>query len=511
MLTSIGQMLPVSAARYGTKTALITETRELTFIEVEQLSNRLANSLVDMGISKGDRVTLFGANCWEWIVAYYGIMKTGAVVNPINSMLTPSEVQYILEDAGSRAIIASPAKAEALLELKSDTLKDIIIWGDGLPVGVTAFEDLLNKGGDGFTPVEVDGGDLGAICYTSGTTGKPKGAMQSQRSLLLNPAYTAMLQGRNSTDVMVSPLPCPHVYASVIFNANFLCGATLVMLERFTEEGMMDAVKKHRATIMDIVPTGYYYLLAHEKFDEFDFSSLTRCTVGGQTLPAAKSLEFLKRTGVPVLEMWGMTELSGGGAANPALGINKPGTIGPAYPGNSIKVVDVEDTSREVGTDEPGELMYKGPLVMMGYFNNEKATAETITPDGWMHTGDIVTRDADGYLTIVDRKKDMIITAGYNIYPVELERAMCMHSDVALAAVCGVADEAKGEIAKAFVKLRPGATVTARELVNHCREQLAAYKAPRAVQFVDEVPITSTGKIMRRMLSDIDDGTRTID
>ncbi len=511
MVTSLGQVLPAAAARYGQKTALITEKRSLTFAETEELSNRAANGLTALGIGKGDRVTLYGPNSWEWLVAYYAIFKIGAVANPINAMLTQEEVAYIVEDAGAVAAIAASDKGEMLLDLPGGRLKQVILWGEDIPAGAAAFSALLERGKPDFTPVAVDGGDLGKICYTSGTTGRPKGAMQSQRSLLLNPVYTAMLQGRNSRDVFVNPLPCPHVYASVLFNANFLCGSTLVMLERFSEAGMLRAVQEHRATMMDIVPTGYYYLLAHPDFEKYDLGSLTRCTVGGQTLPAAKSLEFTERTGVPVLELWGMTELSGAGATNPALGINKPGTIGPAFPGNMARVVDIEDPDREVPNGEPGELMYRGPLVMQGYYNNPEATAETIRPDGWMHTGDIVTMDDDGYLTVVDRKKDMILTAGYNVYPVELERVLCIHPAVALAAVGGVPDETKGEIAKAYVVLRPGAETGGRDLVDHCRQHLAAYKLPRAVQFVETVPITPTGKILRRFLADLDDGSRAVD
>ncbi|MEM1200036.1 MAG: AMP-binding protein [Pseudomonadota bacterium] len=511
MVNSIGAILPMAAARFGDKTALITEVRSLTFMEMEALSNRVANGLVAMGIRPGERVTLFGPNCWEWLVAYYGILKTGAVVNPINVMLTPDEVRYIVGDAGARAIIASPDKGGPLLDMKGGTLSDVILWGEEVPAGATSFNDFLQRGKPDFTPVEMDGGDLGAICYTSGTTGRPKGAMQSQRSLILNAAAVSCMQGRNADDVFVNPLPCPHVYGSVVFNSNFLCGATLVMLERFTEEGMLSAVQEHRATIMDIVPTGYYYLLAHPKFDSYDLSSLTRCTVGGQTLPAAKSIEFTERTGAPLLELWGMTELSGAGTVNPAIGINKPGTIGLTVPGNMGRIVDIEDPEREMPPGERGEFMFKGPLVMQGYYGNPEATAETIRPDGWMHTGDIATMDEDGYFTIVDRKKDMILTAGYNVYPVELERVLCMHSSVALAAVCGVDDEAKGEIAKAYVVLKPEAEATGRELSDHCRGHLAAYKVPRAIQFVETVPITSSGKIMRRLLVDLDDGTRAID
>jgi long-chain acyl-CoA synthetase len=232
--------------------------------------------------------------------------------------------------------------------------------------------------------------------------------------------------------------------------------------------------------------------------------------VGGQTLPVAKSLEFTERTGAPVLELWGMTELAGAATCNPCWGDNKPGTIGLALPGMACKIVAVDDADKEMPPGERGELMVKGPLVMDGYAGDEESTRRTVRADGWMHTGDIATVDDDGYYTIIDRKKDMILTAGYNVYPAELERVLCMHPSVALAAVCGVADEAKGELAKAYVMLKPGASASGRELVEHCRQHLAAYKLPRAVQFVASVPVTSSGKIMRRLLRDVDDGLRVV-
>ena len=294
-------------------------------------------------------------------------------------------------------------------------------------------------------------------------------------------------------------------------NAAMMVGSTLILIPRFNEVVVLRAIAEHRATIMDGVPTAYYYLLAHADFDQYDLSSLTRCWVGGQTLPAAKSLEFSQRTGCPVHEVWGMTELAGATSANPVYGPNKPGTIGVPYPGNAFRVVDVENPDKEMPPGERGELMYRGPLVMMGYYNKPEATAETIRPDGWLHTGDIATLDDDGYATIVDRKKDMILTAGFNVYPAEIERVMCMHPAVALAAVGSVPDEAKGELAKAYVMLKPGAQVSRAALVAHCREHLAAYKVPRGIQFVESVPMTSSGKIMRRLLRDIDDGSLSIE
>jgi long-chain acyl-CoA synthetase len=316
------------------------------------------------------------------------------------------------------------------------------------------------------------------------------------------------MHSRAGSDVVVTPLPLPHVYGSCVLNAGVLAGSTLVLLPRFSEEGVLEAIQTNRATMFDCVPTAYYYLLAHPKFASYDLSSLTRCTVGGQVLPVAKSQEWTERTGTPVLELWGMTELAGAATFNPYWGDNKPGTIGLPMPGMFCRIVAVDDAENELPPGERGELMIKGPLVMDGYANNVEATRDVIRADGWMHTGDIATVDEDGYYTIVDRKKDMILTAGYNVYPAELERVLCMHPSVALAAVCGVADEAKGELAKAYVMLKPGASASGRELVEHCRQHLAAYKLPRAVQFVANVPITGSGKIMRRLLKDVDDGNR---
>jgi long-chain acyl-CoA synthetase len=331
--------------------------------------------------------------------------------------------------------------------------------------------------------------------------------MQSHRAVVGAATGTALMAARRADDRVVTALPLFHVYGSSVFNAAMIAGSTLILIPRFNEVSVLSAIQRYRATMMDGVPTAYYYLLAHPDFDKYDLSSLTRCWVGGQTLPAAKSLEFTERTGCPVYEIWGMTELAGATSANPVYGLNKPGTIGLPYPGNAFRVVDVDDATKEMPRGERGELMYRGPLVMLGYYNNPEATAETIRPDGWLHTGDIATLDEDGYATIVDRKKDMIITAGFKVFPAEIERVLCMHPAVALAAVGSVSDEAKGELAKAYVVLKSGTDVSRADLVAHCREHLAAYKVPRALQFVASVPTTSSGKIMRRRLNEVDDGS----
>ena len=506
---TIGEILPEAARRFGAKTALVVEGETFSFAELEAMSNRVATGLVSIGVHPGDRVTLYGPNCWQWLVAYYAIAKTGAVVNPISSMLTTEEVRYVVADSGAHTVIASSDKGVPLLDLDgTDTLSAVVLWGDDVPAGATSFATWLDEADSQFTPVPRERADLAAICYTSGTTGHPKGAMQSHRAVISAAVGTVLMGARGPEDRVINSLPLAHVYGSCVFNAAMMAGSTLVMVPRFDAEAVMAAIAEHRATLMDGVPTAYYYLLAHPDFDQADLSSLTRCWVGGQTLPAAKAIEFTERTGCPIHEVWGMTELAGAASANPVVGPNKPGTIGIAYPGNSMQVVDIDDPSVVLGPGERGELMFRGPMVMDGYYGNDEATRASIEPDGWLHSGDIATMDEDGYVTIVDRKTDMILTAGFNVYPAELERVLCMHPAVALAAVTGVADEVKGELAKAYVVRKPDTTVTAEELIAHCRQHLAAYKIPRAVQFVDEVPITASGKIMRRLLKDYDDGTR---
>jgi long-chain acyl-CoA synthetase len=508
MPTTLAEILPAAALRHGLRTALVVDDRRLTFAELDTLADRVAHGLVALGVMPGDRVALFGANSADWVAAYFGVAKAGAVLCPLSSMLTADELCYTVTDAGARVVLGAADKFGQLRDLKAaGALDHVVTWGAVAAEDAVTMGDWLSRDCGTFTLRQRAPSDLAVIAYTSGTTGRPKGAMQSHRAVVAAAAGTALMAGRTAEDRVVSALPLFHVYGSCVLNAAMLAGSTLITLPRFSEVAMLSAIQRHRATLMDGVPTAYYYLLAHPDFDRYDLSSLRLCWVGGQSLPVAKSLEFTRRTGCPVHEVWGMTELAGATSANPVHADNKPGTIGLPYPGNAFRVVDVEDPTREMPRGAPGELMFRGPLVMTGYHGNPAATAETIRPDGWLHTGDIATMDEDGYATIVDRKKDMILTAGFNVYPAELERVLCMHPAVALAAVGRIPDAAKGELAKAYLVLRPEAEVSATSLIAHCRAHLAAYKVPRAVQFVEAVPMTPSGKILRRMLSTIDDGS----
>jgi long-chain acyl-CoA synthetase len=505
MLESLGQVLPVAAGKYGKKPALIVGGQSFSFTDLAGLSGRLANALRGLGIGPGDRVTLYSQNCLEWIIGYYAVARLGAVINPINVMLTPEEVLFVVRDCSARAILTSADKAGPLLDLKKDSpLRDVIVFGDQTQTGALAFDDLISNARQEFEQVAVEPGSLSTIGYTSGTTGYPKGAMLTHRNVLLNSAMTANMHVRTSADTVVTSLPCAHVYGNVVMNSSLLFGLTLVLLERFSEKETLEAIQTHRATMFEGVPTMYMYLLNCPSLESYDLSSLTRCTVGGQTMPAAKMDEVERRFGCPLLELWGMTEIAGLGTTHPLYGINQHGSIGLPLPYVECRIADMDDCSKSALHGNVGELMVRGPIVMQGYFGQPQATRETIEPDGWMHTGDLATMDTQGYVFIVDRKKDLILTAGYNVYPAELERVIAAHPAVAIVAVGRKPDDIKGEVAKAYVVLRNGMTATEAEIIGFCKQHLAAYKAPRQVQFVVDVPKTSTGKILRRQLSQLD-------
>jgi long-chain acyl-CoA synthetase len=498
-------ILPAAAQKHGDKVALVTGGRSFTYRELDELSDAFAGALQRRGIATGDRVSIYSENRWEWIVAYHGILKAGGVVNPINVMLTPSEVVFVLNDCGARAIVASGDKAGALMQLQGEAgaLDGMIVLGQGSD-GTVPFEELV-AGGDGPDGVTAPSPtSLSTIGYTSGTTGHPKGAMQSHLAVYLNCALTATMHVRTIDDIVVTALPAPHVYGNVVINSLFMAGGTVVLMERFDPADALALITENRATLFEGVPTMYAMMLALSDGDGYDLSSLTRCTVGGQTIATTVIEAWERRSGAPLIELWGMTELAGLGTTHALYAPNVHGSVGVALPGVEVRVASFDDPGVTMPPHEPGELMVRGPIVMLGYYGNEAATAETIEADGWLHTGDVAVADPHGRFSIVDRRKDMIITSGYNVYPAEIERVLAGHPAVAMVAVGGQADELKGELARAYVVLRAGATVTEAEILEYCRPHLAAYKLPRSVQFVEDLPKTSTGKIMRRELRKLD-------
>jgi long-chain acyl-CoA synthetase len=505
MQTSVGALIVDAAARFGDKTALIFEGQRWSFRALDQASSKIARQLQDLGVATGETVALYSPNCPEWIVAYYAVLKMGAVVNPLNLMLTPQEASFAMNDCGAVAVFGSAEKIAALAPILRQTrLRHVIAYGGLAPTGALDFRSLMESPDRDFALPPVDPSQACAVGYTSGTTGHPKGAVLTHRCILMNTAMTATMHVRTAADTVVSALPCSHVYGNIVMNAAIAYGMTLVLHQSFDAERVLQSIQDHHATMLEGVPTMYMYLLNFPRLRQFDLSSLTRCTVGGQTMPEGKMRQVEEAFGCPLIELWGMTELGGLGTTHSLYGPRKLGSIGVALPHLEARIAAADDTGRRLPPDEIGELQIRGPMTMREYLGRPEATAQAFDAEGWLHTGDLGRMDEDGFLYLVDRLKDMIITAGFNIYPAELERAIAEHPDVAMVAVSGIPDENKGELAKAYVVPRQGASLDVAELERHCRERLAAYKVPRAFQIVVDLPKTSSGKILRRKLHEID-------
>ena len=503
--SSVGALLTQAAQRFGDKTALVFEEQAWSFRQIDEASSRLAKALQAEGIGAGDTVSLYSPNGSEWLIAYYAVMKLGGVVNPLNLMLTPQEAAFAMNDCGAVAVFGSADRIAGLAPVLSQTsLRVCVSYGGPVPNGAVDFQALLERAPAGsFTSPPIDLDQPCTIGYTSGTTGHPKGAVLTHRSILMNTAMTATMHVRTAADTVVSALPCSHVYGNIVMNAGIAYGMTLVLHKTFDAERVLQSIQAHRATMLEGVPTMYLFLLNFPKLQAFDLSSLTRCTVGGQTMPEAKMRQVEAAFGCPLIELWGMTELGGLGTTHSAYGPSRHGSIGVPLPHMEARVAHPE-TGALLPPGEVGELQMRGPLTMREYLGRPEATAETLLAGGWLRTGDLVRQDAEGYLYVVDRLKDMVITGGFNIYPAELERAIAEHPDVALVAVGSIPDEAKGELAKAYIVPRQGATLDLEQLEQHCRARLAAYKVPRTFQIVDDLPKTSTGKVLRRMLRMLD-------
>jgi long-chain acyl-CoA synthetase len=471
-----------------------------TFSEIDIRAAHFAGGLAELGVRRGDRVLLHLPNSIEWIVAYHAAARLGAVIVPANILLTAGEVAYIGEHSGATAVLCAADRHCAIADTFPTPASLPIFITLGEPTAGFAYQSVARS--PALDPCETSPADLFTIGYTSGTTGRPKGAMTSHRAVLGSTATTATIHVRHSRDRVLSALPFSHVYGNVVMNAAFVAGYELVAMPRFDAARTLEIIEAQRITLFEGVPTMYYQMLQQPLIEQGDFSSLDRCTVGGQTMPDSTMAEVEKRLGCPLLELWGMTELAGPATSHSPYWPSRHGSIGRPFPGTGLRIVDLVDATLRAPAGSIGELQAKGDLVSMGYWQDAAATDAAFDASGWFSTGDIATEDGEGYFHIVDRRKDMIITAGYNIYPAELERAIALHPAVAMVAVGPVPDPEKGELAKAYIVLRPAATSTIDDILAHCRRHLAAYKVPRVVAFVDDLPKTSTGKIMRRALAD---------
>ncbi|HZO11699.1 MAG TPA: long-chain fatty acid--CoA ligase [Polyangiaceae bacterium] len=470
------------AKRFGEKPALLGAHN---YRELDTAARRVAGALRARGMERGTHVALMLPNVPSFATAYYGCHYAGLPVVPLNVMLKTDEIAYHLEDSDAAALVVHESLVEQARAACGKS--QMIVAGDRLDMDAPPVDELPDTRAD----------DTAVLLYTSGTTGRPKGAELTHFNLFQNAEVAARVHGTTEDTVALAVLPLFHSFGqTVIMNGTLLRGGSVVMLPRFEPLAALETIERQRVTFFAGVPTMYFALLHHPEAARFDLTSLRECVSGGAPMPVEVMRAFDARYGVDILEGYGLSETSPVASVNPRP--KKPGSIGMPIWGVEFRLVDESGrTIENAGT--PGEILIKGHNIMKGYYKRADATREALV-DGWLRTGDIAVRDDDGYYFIVDRKKDLILRGGFNVYPREVEEVLYAHPAVGEAAVIGVADERLGEEVKAVVALKPGAEATPDELVAWCRERMAAYKHPRTVELVAALPKGPTGKILKRAL-----------
>lgn len=498
-----------AAEKCPQRTALIFAGVQIPYAMLHTLVEKTALALYSLDVRKGDRVALMAPNCPQYVVGFLAIQKIGAVVVQVNPMYVERELEHLLNDSGARVIIAYDAFYPRIANVKDVTpLEQIIVFSLGQPApglpGDVLRADQLAMGAQGQLPaVEIDPqNDLAVLQYTGGTTGISKGAMLTHRNIVANALQvTAWFNGcRYGEETVLSVLPFFHSYGmTTCVNFGIVNAATLVILPRFEIEALMQAIDTYKPTLFPGVPTMYIAVNNYPHLSRYDVSSIRYCISGSAPLPVEVAQKFEKLTGGYLVEGYGLSETSPVTHCNSMIGFRKVGSIGMPLPDTLARVVDLETGTRTLPPGEAGELCIKGPQVMKGYWNMPEETALALR-NGWFYTGDIAKMDEDGFFYIVDRKKDMIIAGGFNIYPREIEEVLFEHPAIMEAVVAGVPDRYRGETVKAYIVLKEGASLTEEEVIAYCRSKLAAYKVPRLVEFRSELPKTAVGKVLRRFL-----------
>ncbi len=507
-LKNLGELLSSSARKHPGRIAIVFGQKKITYKALDELTDYIAAGLLDLGIKQGDKVALFLDNCPEFVAGYYGILKAGAVVVPINYMFKIEEAKYILEDSRASAMITLRvylAMAEEL-RLRVETLKHIITPSD--------FSAMKRRNPQALRRSSAGPEDTAVILYTSGTTGFPRGAMLSHYNLISNALDCSSAIQINCRYSFICILPLFHSFAATVcMNLPLLAGAKIVIMKSVRPfKRVIRAIRKNRVNVFVGIPS-MYAILKNMKIPGIFQSPLIKlfnpvklCISGAAALPVETFKGFEKKFRIPLLEGYGLTEASPVVTLNPLKRKRKAGSIGIALSKNiELKIVDEKNNILSPG--QVGELLVKGPNVMQGYFNKEEATGEALR-DGWLYTGDMAKSDRDGYFYIVGRKKEMVNVRGLNVYPREIEEALYQNQKIKEAAVVGVADEHKGEVPKGFVVLKDGESASEQEVLHYLRERLAAYKVPKTIEFRQSLPKTSTGKILKRILADEEQNAR---
>ena len=504
------------------KEAIVWNNVRITYGELDKLSNRVANALVEMGIGHGDKVALNCINIPYFPIVYYGIMKAGAVVVPLCVLFTAPEIEYQLRDSDAKAVFVFEGTPELPMGRSTKEAFDQVescehlivmtadMMGESPIEGHRTLTQITYDKREEFEMYPTNPNDTAAILYTSGTTGQPKGAELTHLNLWSNivTTYSIHLPMLDFTDgvqkTCLITLPLFHTTGQTVqMSTNLYGGNRVVLLPRFEPMQTLDTMVAEKINFWVGVPTMYWALLKYVDENGYDIGPITEnmkvCTSGGAPMPVEVMLEFQERFGVRVLEGYGLSETSPLATFNQFEKPSKPGTVGQPIFGVEVRCFDEEDN--EVPRGERGEIVIRGTNVMKGYYKRPGATAEAFR-NGWFHTGDIGIMDEEGYISIVDRKKDMILRGGYNVYPRQLEEVIITHPAVSLCAVIGVPDERLGEEVKAFVVLKHGFTLGREEFIEWCKTRIAANKYPRHVEFRAELPIGNTGKIFKRALKE---------
>jgi long-chain acyl-CoA synthetase len=546
----IDRLLAQSAARapdcaaiiFGGRVGRRVIDRPISFRQLDEAVTRFAAALQRLGVRRGDRVAIYMVNCPQFVIAFYGALRAGAVAVPCNPLYVAEELEHQVQDAGAQVVVALSAFYPTVNRIREAAgVRHVIVANvkeyfppllhllftlakerkGGHRVALASpddrwFQELLAEKGE-LQRVDVSTHDTACLLYTGGTTGVPKGAQLTHRNLIHNAlAGNALAQARPREDVTIGALPLFHSYGMTSAMNMPIAGPTTTVLIPDPRDilHVMGAIARHKAAFYPGVPTMYVAINNHPRVHEFDLSSIRCCLSAAAPLPLEVQQRFQEITGGRLVEAYGLTESSPGTHVNPPYGRDKPGTVGLPWPDTDARIVDAETGEQEMAVGETGELIVRGPQIMKGYWGRPTETANVLrvhpwtgSDEPWLHTGDIARMDEDGYFQIVDRKKDMIICGGFNVYPREVEEVLFRHPAVREAAVAGVRDAYRGETVKAYVVLREGATASADDIIAFCREHLARYKVPSAVEFRADLPKSAVGKVLRRELVKAESGS----
>ncbi|GMK46771.1 long-chain-fatty-acid--CoA ligase [Paenibacillus glycanilyticus] len=530
----IPQFLVNAVEKFPANEAVHFLGKSLTYRELYDHTCRLANGLISLGVNRGDRVAIMLPNCPQAVISYYAALMIGAVVVQTNPLYVERELEHQLKDSGATTIITVDLFYERLANVRGEfpaagavpQLKNAVITSlkDGLPFpknllyplkqrkegfkadipygrhGVVSYKKLISSSSNLPVLTDIHGSDLAQLQYTGGTTGTPKGVMLTHRNLVANTMQTSAwcYRVKDGYERFLAALPLFHVFGlTVLMNFSIMRAGSLVLLPRFETETVLDTISRQQPTLFPGAPTMYVALINHKNAASTDLSSIEACISGSAALPLEVQEQFEKMTGGKLIEGYGLTEASPVTHANLIWGKRKIGTIGMPFPDTVAAIFSPE--GKPLPAREVGELVIRGPQVMKGYWNNPEES-EVVLRDGWLHTGDLGYMDEDGFFTIVDRIKDVIIAGGFNIYPREVEEVLYEHPAVMEASVLGVKDPYRGETVKAFIVLKKGSYVSAAQLDVWCRQRLAAFKVPHLYEFRDSLPKTMIGKVLRRKL-----------